>query len=159
DYPQDNVFLTTMRGWEIGRQKMPSMKDERPPPESPATRERCPQNFFDPVLRDFATAQDGVALRYSVEYVSVTQVETGVTAQLRNLLTGEDFTIRSRFLVACDGGNSVVRKQLGIEMHGAGLLTYTTNVIFEAKGFNALHDKTPGYRYMLINEQGAWGTI
>src|SRR3546814_122453 len=56
EYPQDNVFLTTLCGWEIGRQIMPSNKDELPPPQSPATRERCPQNFFDPVLRDFATS-------------------------------------------------------------------------------------------------------
>jgi 2-polyprenyl-6-methoxyphenol hydroxylase-like FAD-dependent oxidoreductase len=138
---------------------MPAMIDELPPPESPATRERCPQNFFDPVLRDFATSQDGVELRYSIEYLSLEQDQDGVSARLRNLQTGEDFTVRSRFLVACDGGNSVVRKQLGIEMHGAGLLTYTTNVIFEAKGFNALHDKTPGYRYMFIDQNGAWGTI
>lgn len=159
DYPQDNVFLTTMRGWEIGRQRMPSMNDERPPPESPATRERCPQNFFDPVLRAFATSQPGVALRYSTEYLAFTQDDVGVETQVRDLETGEERTIRSRFLVACDGGNSIIRKHLDIEMHGAGLLTYTTNVIFEAKGFNALHDKTPGYRYMFINEKGAWGTI
>lgn len=159
DYPQDNVFLTTLRGWEIGRQKMPSMNDELPPPESPATRERCPQNFFDPVLREFATAQDAVSLRYSVQYLSLEQDEDGVSARVKDLTTGAQSTIRARFLVACDGGNSVVREQLGIPMHGAGLLTYTTNVIFEAKGFNDLHDKTPGYRYMFIDENGAWGTI
>lgn len=159
DYPQDNVFLTTLRGWEIGRQQMPSMNDERPPPESPATRERCPQNFFDPVLREFATDQDGVELRYNVEYISLTQDDDGVTALVKDLATGEEQTIRSRYMVGCDGGNSVIRKHLEIEMHGAGLLTYTTNVIFEAKGFNDLHDKTPGYRYMFISDQGAWGTI
>jgi 2-polyprenyl-6-methoxyphenol hydroxylase-like FAD-dependent oxidoreductase len=159
DYPQDNVFLTTLRGWEIGRQVMPSMNDERPPPESPATRERCPQNFFDPVLRDFATSQSGVELHYSQEYLEFSQDDAGVTSTVRDLQTGETRTVRSRFLVACDGGNSIIRKQLDVEMHGAGLLTYTTNVIFEAKGFNELHDKTPGYRYMFIDDKGAWGTI
>lgn len=159
EYPQDNVFLTTLRGWEIGRQKMPSMKDELPPSESPAKRERCPQNFFDPVLREFATAQPGVELRYGTEYISHSEEDAGVRTRIKLLSTGEEREIFSRFVVACDGGNSVVRKQLGIEMHGAGLLTYTTNVIFEAKGFNELHDKTPGYRYMFIDENGAWGTI
>lgn len=159
DYPQDIVFLTTLCGWEIGRQPMPSMKEERPPPESPATRERCPQNFFDPVLRHFATSHENVDLQLRTEYQSMVQDADGVTARVRNLETGEESTIRARYLVACDGGNSVVRDELGIDMHGAGLLTYTTNVIFEAKGFNDLHDKTPGYRYMLIDKEGAWGTI
>jgi 2-polyprenyl-6-methoxyphenol hydroxylase-like FAD-dependent oxidoreductase len=159
DYPQDNVFLTTLRGWEIGRQIMPSMNDERPPPESPATRERCPQNFFDAVLRTFAVAHQGVRLQFDTEYLSLEQDAEGVTARLKDLKTGQERSVRARYLVACDGGNSTIRKDLGIKMHGAGLLTYTTNVIFEAPGFNELHDKTPGYRYMFIDENGVWGTI
>jgi hypothetical protein len=31
------------------------MNKEKPPAESPQKRERCPQNFFDPVLQKFAT--------------------------------------------------------------------------------------------------------
>lgn len=159
DYPQDNVFLTSLTGFEIGRQRMPSMNDERPPPESPATRERCPQNFFDPVLQGFARAQKSVALRFKTEYLSLTQDAERVTARIRSIDSGDEQTIQAKYLVACDGGNSQVRAQIGVEMHGAGLLTYTTNVIFEAPGFNKLHDKTPGYRYMIIGPSGAWGTI
>jgi hypothetical protein len=54
DYPQDNVYLTTLQGFELGRQPMPSMRQEQPPPESPQKRERCPQNLFDPILRHFS---------------------------------------------------------------------------------------------------------
>jgi 2-polyprenyl-6-methoxyphenol hydroxylase-like FAD-dependent oxidoreductase len=158
-YPQDNVFLTTLCGFEIGRQRMPAMCDEIPPPESPATRERCPQNFFDPVLQDFARAQAGVSLQFDTEYLSLTQHADHVDVHVKDLRTGAQRVITARYLVACDGGNSLIRQQLGIEMHGQGLLTYTTNVIFEAKGFNDLHDKTPGYRYMFIGAEGAWGTI
>lgn len=158
-YPQDNVFLTTLRGFEIGRQRMPAMQDEAPPPESPATRERCPQNFFDPVLQAFAREKPGVSLSFETEYVSMEQHPDHVEARLRDLRTGEERVVTAKYLVACDGGNSLVRQQLGIEMQGEGLLTYTTNVIFEAKGLNELHDKTPGYRYMFIGPQGAWGTI
>jgi 2-polyprenyl-6-methoxyphenol hydroxylase-like FAD-dependent oxidoreductase len=60
DYPQDNVYLTTLQGYELGRQKMPSMRQEQPPPESPQKRERCPQNMFDPILRQFAESQSSV---------------------------------------------------------------------------------------------------
>jgi 2-polyprenyl-6-methoxyphenol hydroxylase-like FAD-dependent oxidoreductase len=70
DYPQDNVYLTTLNGYELGRQAMPSMREELPPPESPQKRERCPQNMFDPVLRKFAESQPGVKLLYGHDYLS-----------------------------------------------------------------------------------------
>ena len=158
EYPQDNVFLTTLTGYEIGRQAMPALVDERPPAESPATRERCPQNFFDPVLQGFAREQ-GVDIRFETRYLGHVQHADHVEARLQDIATGEERTVTAQFLVACDGGNSAVRQELGIAMHGEGLLTYTTNVIFEARGFNQLHDKTPGYRYMVLGPDGAWGTI
>ena len=159
EYPQDNVFLTSLRGFEIGRQAMPSMTEDRPPAESPAKRERCPQNFFDPVLQKFVKSQPSVSLVFNCEYESLQQDDAAVTAVVRDIASGERREIRAKYLVACDGGNSAVRRQLNIDMHGKGILTYTTNVIIEAERFNELHGKKPGYRYMFIGPQGAWGTI
>lgn len=159
DYPQDNVFLTSLRGFEIGRQVMPSMALDRPPDVSPAQRERCPQNFFDPVLQRFACSRPGVEFRYRTEYLSHVPDRGGITATVRDLQSGDIRRIRARYLVACDGGNSTIRGELGIGMTGRGLLNYTTNVIFRAENFNGLHNKTPGYRYMFIGPNGAWATI
>ncbi|WP_151448332.1 FAD-dependent oxidoreductase [Lacisediminimonas profundi] len=159
DYPQDNVYLTSLNGYELGRQPMPSMRDEMPPPGSPQKRERCPQNMFDPILRKFAESQPGTRIMFRHEYQSFEQDEDGVTATVVELDSGRTLTIRARYLVGCDGGRSRVREQLGIEMHGKGLLTYTTNVIFRCPEFNRLHDKAPGYRYMFVGPEGTWATI
>lgn len=159
DYPQDNVYLTSLNGYELGRQPMPSMRDNPYPPESPQRRERCPQNMFDPVLQKFAKAQSSVDLRYQHRFLSFEQDDSGVTSRLLNLASGEELNVRSRFLVGCDGGKSAVREQLAIPMQGKGLLTHTTNVIFRCANFNALHDKQPGYRYMFVGPAGTWATI
>ncbi|WP_233833740.1 FAD-dependent oxidoreductase [Paraburkholderia sp. ZP32-5] len=159
DYPQDNVYLTTLNGYELGRQPMPSMRDELPPPESPQKRERCPQNMFDPVLRKFAESQSGVELLYGHEYLSFNESGDGVTAKVVRQSDNHEFEIRARYLVGCDGGRSAVRAQLGIGMKGRGVLTYTTNVIFRCPEFNSLHDKAPGYRYMFVDATGVWATI
>lgn len=159
DYPQDNVYLTSLNGHELGRQPMPSMRDNPYPPESPQRRERCPQNMFDPVLQKFARSQPGVDLRYRHQFVSFEQDGQGVTSLLQDLATGQRLRVRSHFLVGCDGGKSTVREQLGIPMHGKGLLTHTTNVIFRCANFNTLHDKAPGYRYMFVGPAGTWATI
>lgn len=158
-YPQDNVFLTSLTGFEVGRQPMPSMLDEQEPPESPTHRERCPQNFFDPVLQKFASRQKTVSFRYNTEYLSHQQDDSGVSIELSALSSSAVEKITAKYLVGCDGANSVVRNHLGIEMHGQGILTYTTNVIFESKNLNGLHNKKPGYRYMFVGESGAWGTL
>lgn len=159
DYPQDNVYLTSLNGYELGRQPFPSMRADRPPPESPQKRERCPQNMFDPILRKFAQSQAGVELLFRHEFLSFEQDANGVTAWVRDLERQEEIRIRARYLVGCDGGASKVRDQLGIPMHGRGLLTYTTNVIFRCPEFNQLHDKQPGYRYMFVGPTGIWATI
>ncbi len=159
DYPQDNVYLTALNGYELERQPMPSMNDERPPPESPQHRERCPQNMFDPILCKFARSQPTVTLLYRHELVTFEQDDEGVTAHIVDHATGEKKTVRARFLVGCDGARSTVRTQLGIGMQGRGLLTNTTNVIFRCPDFNSLHDKKPGYRYMFLGPNGVWATI
>jgi 2-polyprenyl-6-methoxyphenol hydroxylase-like FAD-dependent oxidoreductase len=159
DYPQDNVYLTALNGYELGRQFMPSMNADRPPPESPQKRERCPQNMFDPILRDFASRQKGVDLRYHHELLSFSQDSAGVTSVVVDLKANREFSVRSRYLIGCDGGRSTVRESLGIAMHGKGVLTHTTNVIFRCDNFNELHDKAPGYRYMFVGPEGTYGTI
>ena len=159
DYPQDNVYLTSLKGFELGRQPMPSMRQEKAPPESPQKRERCPQNMFDPILRRFAENQKGTQIRFQTEYEFFTQTDDGITALIRDGVTGERKEVHARFLVGCDGAKSKVREQLKIGMQGKGLLSYTTNVIFRCAEFNNLHNKAPGYRYMFVGPTGTWATI
>lgn len=159
DYPQDNVYLTALNGYELGRQPMPSMREERAPAESPQHRERCPQNMFDPILRKFAQTQDGNTFLYRHELISFEQGEHDVTAKVLERDTGNVKVIRAQYLVGCDGGRSTVRTQLGIDMQGRGILTHSTNIIFRCPEFNQLHDKQPGYRYMFVGPVGTWATI
>jgi 2-polyprenyl-6-methoxyphenol hydroxylase-like FAD-dependent oxidoreductase len=42
--------------------------------------------------------------------------------------TGTTKTIRSQYLLACDGATSAVREQLGVAMEGR-LLSYSVNVL------------------------------
>ena len=144
NYPQDNVYLTSLNGYELGRQKMPSMNEELPPKESPQKRERCPQNYFDPILKKFALSHFSNNIYYKTECIGFSQAHNQVNIQAKDLNTDEIFNIESIFLVGCDGAKSLIRDSLGIQMTGKGLLTYTTNVIFECSEFNSLHNKAPG---------------
>jgi 2-polyprenyl-6-methoxyphenol hydroxylase-like FAD-dependent oxidoreductase len=157
DYPQDNVYLTSLNGYELGREEFPSMAEEEPPAVSPQKRERCPQNMFDPILRKFAGSFDTVEIRYLCEMMDFEQDERGVEVTLQE--NGVKRSVRTRYLVGCDGARGRTGRILDVSFSGEGVLTYTTNVIFRTADFNALHDKRPGYRYIFIGPEGMWGTI
>src|SRR5579883_602619 len=158
DLPQDNVYVTSLTGYELGRERMATLDAAKPPPESPQRRERCPQNMFDPILRDFAAAQTSVALRYRTRLVAFTQDPDGVTAEVEDD-AGKRSSIRAGYLVGCDGGRSFVRETPGIPMIGTAALTYTTNVIFHCRDLVALHDKGRAYRFIVLGPEGTWSTI
>ena len=161
DYPQDNIYIAgdLVNGWEIGRYENPTMDDEIPPPQSPQRRERCPQNMFDPILKNFATSHETVDLRYHHRFLSLQQTEDGLIAEIEDVARQTAIHMAAKFLVGCDGAGSAVRTALDITMQGNPALTYTTNVIFCCVGFEKLHDKRPGYRFIFLTATGTWATI
>lgn len=159
-YSQDYAWVSQLAGgYEFGREEFPSVQDESRPPQSPQKRERCPQNFFDPVLTRFAKQSGKCDILYEHEYVSHVETDEGVTVRLRDLATGREFEIEAQYLVGSDGGASAVRHALGIQMAGQPTLTYTTNAIIKCDGLEKLHDKKPGYRYIFIGPEGTYATI
>jgi len=159
DYAQDNIYLTSLTGYELGRERFPGIGQAPPPQVSPQRRERCPQNMFDPILRAFAASQNNVALRYRTRLVSFTQNADAVTAVVESAETGAREEIFARYIVGCDGARSLVRETLGIAMQGNPVLTYTTNVIFRCPQLLSLHDKGKAYRHIFIGPEGTWATI
>jgi 2-polyprenyl-6-methoxyphenol hydroxylase-like FAD-dependent oxidoreductase len=160
DYPQDNAWVTSLAdGYELGREPFPSPREEKPPPQSPQKRERCPQNFFDPVLARFAGTFAHVTRRYLTELVDLSEHRDGVTAQVIDHVTGAYETIEAQYLVACDGAGGPCRERLGIALAGNPVLTYTTNVIFRCPGFEKLHSLKPAYRFIFIGPDGTFATI
>jgi 2-polyprenyl-6-methoxyphenol hydroxylase-like FAD-dependent oxidoreductase len=160
DYPQDNAWVTSLaNGYELGREPFPSPCEEKPPQQSPQKRERCPQNFFDPVLARFAGSFPHVTRRYLTELTSFTEHGTGVTAHLRNHADGRDEIVEADYMVACDGAGSTIREALGIGLCGNPLLTYTTNAIFRRAGLERLHALRPAYRFIFIGPEGTFATI
>ncbi len=159
DYPQDCAWVTDLNGHEFGREPFPSPAAEKCPPFSPQKRERCPQNFFDPVLLRFVRSTGLVNLHHQTELTAFEDRGDHALAQLHDLKSGERFTLEADYLVGCDGGASSVRQALGIPMTGEPVLSYTTNVVFRCEGLEKLHTKAPAYRYIFIGPEGTWATL
>ncbi|MBT2597878.1 FAD-dependent oxidoreductase [Arthrobacter sp. ISL-72] len=158
-YIQDCAWVTTLTGYEFGREKFAPPQDEKTPPQSPQHRERCPQNFFDPVLTKFAASTGKSEVRYFTELASFVDHGDYVTATLRNKEDGTEYQVEADFLVGSDGGQSKVREILDVDMSGEGALTYTSNAIFRCDGLEELHTTAPAYRYIFIGPEGTWATL
>ncbi len=81
----------------------------------------CPQSSLEPMLLA-ETRRHGSEVRYGTELCSFEQDDSGVTAVLRDLDSGESQTVRADYLVGADGVHSPIRKRLGLSTSGHGAL-------------------------------------
>ena len=157
DFPFDNVFVTTLAGYELARMPMPSLAATPPIAQSPENFAHCPQFIFDPILAGRARSFPSVTLRYETRLVSFSERADSVECRLEH--DGKSETVKARYLVACDGFSSGVRKALGIEMQGDAMLNRSVNIMFRAKSLASLHDKGNAGRYVVIGTDGPWASL
>lgn len=134
DLMGENVFCTSLAGEEIGRLKTwgthPLSRAEHQL-SSPSLMNDCPQTFMEPILFKTACSR-GTQARMSTEYLSHVQDADGVTTTCRDRLTGKEFTVRSKYLVGADGGNSLVAQHIGLPFEGKMGVAGSMNIIFKA---------------------------
>jgi 2-polyprenyl-6-methoxyphenol hydroxylase-like FAD-dependent oxidoreductase len=75
------------------------------------------QYTLEPFLKAVAETLPSVTVHYGHELLSFKEDAGGVTATVKDL-AGRTSEIKAEYLVGCDGGASVVRKQLGIKLSG-----------------------------------------
>ena len=130
----ENVFCESLAGEEIGRMKSwgthPLSKAEHLL-SSPSFMNDLPQTFMEPIL--FKTAcKRGTRARMSTEYKSHVQDAEGVTTTCLDRMTGQEFTIRSKYLVGADGGNSLVADNENLPIEGKMGVGGSMNIYFRA---------------------------
>ena len=159
EYPQDFVYVTTMVGHELFRVRRPSYAEEPVQKGSPTRDHQCPQLFFDPILRDFASTLPAVQLSYFTRLDSFVQCADRVVATVTDMRKNQQSPISCRYLVGCDGARSTVREQLGIKLGGVGRLDISVSIFFRSQELAALHDKGWGRFYRFNDEGGCWSEM
>ena len=125
DHPTDLAYFTNLTGHEIGRFRQPTrseaMAEAKDGTSDWASAEpplRCSQIYLEEELKRAVDDLPSVDMRFGWKLKSFEDRGQQVVAEVVNTETGEGRTIASRYLVGCDGGNSLVRKSLGIELEG-----------------------------------------
>lgn len=165
DYPNDVVFRTSMTGIELTRIPIPCRRDRYTATEGPDTwwptaepPHRINQIYLEPTLLHHAAALPGVTLRNRTELLRFEQDEDGVQVYLRDLDSGTEFTLRTRYLIGADGGSSTVRKQMGAQLEGTPVIQRVQSTHIRAPGLKALMPGKPAWCYYSVNPRRC-GTV
>ncbi len=154
----DFVYMETLAGRELTRIKIPSYAESRPD-WTPEGMCQCPQIFFDPILAARVAQLDKVTFRYDTSLEGFTADPDGVTATLADTASSARTTIRAKYLIGCDGANSLVRETLGIALDGEGGIANSVNIFFRSPKLVDMHDKGWGRIYRPIDAEGCWSEL
>ncbi|MET0293264.1 MAG: FAD-dependent monooxygenase, partial [Steroidobacteraceae bacterium] len=134
EYMGNTTFCTSLAGEELGRVSSWGTDTARHADyelQSPCTMLDAPQTITEPVLMQAAQAR-GAKVRFDTEYLSHVQDADGVTSLVRDRLTGQQYSIRSKYLIGGDGARSKVAEDLGLPFEGPGAVAGALGIIFEA---------------------------
>jgi putative polyketide hydroxylase len=150
-------FFDTVVGRQFGQ--IESRGFEGPGPDlSPALPVMSSQEQFEAILRDAVDATGMVDLRFGHQVTEVVSgwrdadTEAAVQVQVRS--TDEAYAQSGEALVAADGVDSVVRRQLGISLEGEQGINYFVNCYFRSDIEAYVGDRT-GVLLFVANPKAA----
>ena len=96
------------------------------------------QYTLEPLLKGECERIPAITVRYGCEFVSLDHDASCVTATVQD--NGASSQVRAQYVVGCDGGASMVRRQLGISLRGEGDLLRLYQALYHCPD---LYDRIP----------------
>src|SRR5262245_47476389 len=159
NHPMDAVFVTSLGGYELARMERPAKKHQIAGTLSPMIQQICSQTWFDPILRELAQSHPKVTLRHRCRLETFEVGDDGVTAEIVYIDSGKRERVKARFLAACDGANSMIRRTLGIKLVGSEVLSRPFHMFFRVRDLFGKLGIKPGTFYLAIDRNGLWANI
>ncbi|HEY7300765.1 MAG TPA: FAD-dependent monooxygenase [Xanthobacteraceae bacterium] len=158
-HPRDFVYLDSMRGRELLRVKVPSFAEQQMLDFTPEPPCPCPQIYFDPILLARTRSFPSVTIAYNTRVDSFVQDEQGVGVTATDLENGEARSLRTQFLIGCEGPAGTIRQGLGIALDGLGVVAHSLNLFFRSAELASVHDKGWARFYRIVDETGCWAEL
>lgn len=158
DHPRDTVYCTSLNGFEIGRDPMPSTQEREAPEQAVEMLRKCPQHLFDPLVADAVLQAGCTEVAYSTEFVAYEEDDDAVTVTLLDVKSGAQRTVRAKYLVGCDGAASAVRRAAGIDFEGKQL-DYSVSAMLRIPNLADLHPLGRAERFLFLGTEGTWANL
>ncbi len=125
DHPTDVGYFTALNGWELARLPMESEADKmRRVRAAPITDQvpeplfRCNQMYAERELHAYMKTVDLVDSWYGWRCVGVADKGGHVEVEAEHVASGRRESLSCAYLVGADGGQSIVRRALGVRYGG-----------------------------------------
>lgn len=123
DHCGDAIFVTRINSYEIGRIKIPTLRERMTKGSfdldiGPEPLQRASQMFVERILKQELDEKSSVDMRFGWKMIAFTPADDAVIVEIENVDTGEVVKVSCGYLVGCDGGRSSIRRSLGIEYSG-----------------------------------------
>lgn len=132
DHPLDIAWVTRVGGHEIYRYRRGTAGDRPAFSHTPEPDQICPAHWLNPVLMRAVGVHPDGPLRLHTTVDRVQQADDHADATLTDHATGTTGTVRARFVVACDGAASPIRRSCGIEAPARHRTQVFRNILFRA---------------------------
>lgn len=152
------VYWVTRLGGRVLARLPYEQQDDDQLAVTPTPLRNLSQNRFEPLLVDALERCTGRTPEWCVEWVSSTEDERGVRTLARELGSGREHEIRSRWVIAADGAGSPVRKSLGIDVIGPARLQSFIMIHLRAK-MRGIAEVPPGLLFFVCDPRSGGGAF
>ncbi len=149
DHPADYYWVSSLHGCELHHISLPPFKKIKEVHTdngliaehiwSPYLKTIAGQNEVENILLDYVQSRPSIECSFSTKLVNFKQSKNGVTCELESQKTRDIEVVHCQYLIACDGGRSSIRDQLGIGLSGRSNLARFVSIYFSAPDFNSCH--------------------
>ncbi len=162
DFPTDVLYATAVSGEEITRITQPSRKERlngngRSAPGYPDSHWGTPepvvrvsQLYLNPILHAHARSFERITILPETSFDHYEDHGDGVTAYCETK-DGGAVTIRSRYLIGCDGGSSRIRKQLNVKLLGDAEISKSRSTLVRCPAIKNLFPSRPAWMTWVLN--------
>jgi len=131
-YPLDVAWVTKVGGHEVYRLERGTAQSRPLPAHTPELDQICPAHWLTPLLMQEVGLHPDGPMRIRCQLDGFVQAEDHVLTAITNLADGSALTVRARFLVACDGASSPVRRACDIAAPARHETRVFRNILFRA---------------------------
>jgi putative polyketide hydroxylase len=129
------IYTRTLAGEELGRMETKGFSG-RGPSVSPEVPLLSSQDIFEPIMRRSAEASGLADVRFGHEAGRIVrgaaEDDDRVVVEVTERSSGGTYQVEAEYLIAADGADSAIRRQLGIELDGPQGIGHFVNVYFFA---------------------------
>lgn len=155
-HPADVTWVTSMTGYELARVVL-SDRDGHAAEDAdwptPEPQHKINQMFLEPILRRAAEEHPLITLRMPARLAGFTQDEKGVVCRILDGRSPQETSLRTEYIVGCDGGGSTVRKLIGARFEGDAALTKVVSFHVRAPDLMERLPRPLAHRYFIVNNE------